>query len=199
MFAERGYGATTREIAERAGVSHELIFRYFDSKEKLFFEAVLNPLLDTVDELNRQWLAESSDDERTNEQFVRQFAMTFYDFLAENRAIAQAMMRLMTESSNDWEVEHMRQRIATTLESMVASLEKVAVNDKQVLNPGLQMRAVLLLIGTMASVLPYTYPSDGDVPGRDEIFAVLLESFESMWGLANADRHTSRVRTSRRR
>lgn len=33
VFAERGYEATTREIALRAGVSHKLIFRYFDSKE----------------------------------------------------------------------------------------------------------------------------------------------------------------------
>ncbi len=53
VFAERGYGATTREIASRAGVSHDLIFRYFDSKEKLFFDAVVAPLLDAVGGLHR--------------------------------------------------------------------------------------------------------------------------------------------------
>jgi len=34
VFAERGYDATTREIASRAGASHDLIFRYVDSKEQ---------------------------------------------------------------------------------------------------------------------------------------------------------------------
>jgi len=52
LFAEQGYGTSTREIAERAGVSHELIFRYFDSKGDLFVEAVLNPLLDAADQLH---------------------------------------------------------------------------------------------------------------------------------------------------
>ncbi|EUA65925.1 bacterial regulatory s, tetR family protein [Mycobacterium xenopi 4042] len=56
LFAEHGYRVTTREIADRAGVSHDLIFRYFDSKEGLFFESVGRPLLDAVDGLHRRWL-----------------------------------------------------------------------------------------------------------------------------------------------
>jgi AcrR family transcriptional regulator len=40
-FAERGYArATIREIARRAGVTHGLVMRHFDSKENLFIAAV---------------------------------------------------------------------------------------------------------------------------------------------------------------
>lgn len=45
LFSQRGYdGASTREIAERAGVNVALISRYFGSKEGLFEASVL-PML----------------------------------------------------------------------------------------------------------------------------------------------------------
>lgn len=41
LFSKRGYlGATTREIASRAGVAELTLFRYFTSKEKLFEEVI---------------------------------------------------------------------------------------------------------------------------------------------------------------
>jgi AcrR family transcriptional regulator len=41
VFAERGYsGATVRQIAARAGVTHGSVMRHFASKEKLFVAAV---------------------------------------------------------------------------------------------------------------------------------------------------------------
>jgi len=44
VFAERGYaGATTREIASRAGASEVLIFRYFGNKAELFNAVIVAP------------------------------------------------------------------------------------------------------------------------------------------------------------
>jgi AcrR family transcriptional regulator len=41
IFARRGYrGATTREIAERAGINEALLFRHFPSKEKLYWTLI---------------------------------------------------------------------------------------------------------------------------------------------------------------
>jgi AcrR family transcriptional regulator len=40
LFNERGYAASTRDIAERAGVSETLMFRYFGSKAELFRLAI---------------------------------------------------------------------------------------------------------------------------------------------------------------
>lgn len=44
IFAERGYkGTSTRDIAERAGVTEVMIFRHFGTKANLFQEAVVAP------------------------------------------------------------------------------------------------------------------------------------------------------------
>lgn len=49
-FSESGdiTSTTLRDIAREAGVSEAIIYRHFASKEELFFEAVLEPLRDTM-------------------------------------------------------------------------------------------------------------------------------------------------------
>jgi AcrR family transcriptional regulator len=52
-FTETGdmNGTTIRAIATEAGISEGIIYRHFESKEQLFFEAVVEPLRDAVDDL----------------------------------------------------------------------------------------------------------------------------------------------------
>jgi AcrR family transcriptional regulator len=52
-FTETGdmNGTTIRAIAERGGISEGVIYRHFESKEQLFFEAVVDPLTEAVDTL----------------------------------------------------------------------------------------------------------------------------------------------------
>jgi AcrR family transcriptional regulator len=52
-FSETGdmNGTTMRAIAERGGISEGVIYRHFASKDQLFFEAVVAPLEEAVDEL----------------------------------------------------------------------------------------------------------------------------------------------------
>lgn len=52
-FTETGdmNGTTIRLIAERARISEGVIYRYFESKDQLFVEAVVEPLTEAVDEL----------------------------------------------------------------------------------------------------------------------------------------------------
>ncbi len=166
-------------------MSHELIFRYFDSKGNLFVEAVLNPLLDAVDQLHRSWLTDVSDSRGTEKEYLREFVTAFFDFLTDNSAIALAMIRLIAESTNDEEVQNVRRRIDSTLQAMVTSLEVyLPGRNIAVSRPGLQLRVMLLIIGVTANILPYTYVSDDAVPSRDEIFDVILRSSFPMWGLS---------------
>lgn len=52
-FSESGdvNGTTIKAIAEHGGISEGVIYRHFDSKEQLFFEAVVEPLRVAVDRL----------------------------------------------------------------------------------------------------------------------------------------------------
>jgi AcrR family transcriptional regulator len=170
IFAERGYRATTREIADRAGVSHELIFRYFESKEKLLFDAVVTPLLDAVDSLHRSWVADIDLHSLSRQELAYRFTNELYTFLSENQSIARAMVHLFSEGSTEGEVEHLRIRIADTLASMISPMEDYLAGDGlRNSSPALQLRIMMLLIGVTANFLTGTYRTDEDVPTRAQI------------------------------
>jgi AcrR family transcriptional regulator len=52
-FSETGdmNGTTIKAIAEHGGISEGVIYRHFESKDQLFYEAVVEPLQEAVDEL----------------------------------------------------------------------------------------------------------------------------------------------------
>ena len=52
-FIETGdvSGTTIKLIAERGGISEGVIYRHFESKDQLFYEAVVEPLREAVDKL----------------------------------------------------------------------------------------------------------------------------------------------------
>jgi AcrR family transcriptional regulator len=53
MFVRSSFAGTrTRDIAEAAGVNQATLFKLFSSKEKLFEEAVMKPLLAAMEDMN---------------------------------------------------------------------------------------------------------------------------------------------------
>ena len=46
VFVEEGFGASTKEIARRAGVSEGVIYQRFATKDELFFAAMIPPAAD---------------------------------------------------------------------------------------------------------------------------------------------------------
>jgi AcrR family transcriptional regulator len=164
VFSENGYRATTRDIAERAGVSHDLIFRYFGSKEKLFFDAVATPLLDAVDGLYRQRQDDPALATASQEDLIRRFTADFYTFASQNLSITRAMTHLFTEPSTGGELNHLRERISATLATMVAPGDAASEVSR-----GLQMRIMTLLVGAVATFIANTYRTDDDVPPDEQI------------------------------
>jgi AcrR family transcriptional regulator len=170
VFAERGYGATTREIASRAGVSHDLIFRYFDSKEKLFFDAVVTPLMDAVGGLHQRWLEDPVLAGMDHDQMIHRFTTSFYEFMSANQPIARAMVHVFVSQPIEGEVQRLRDRISETLAPMVAPIDGYfAAEGLRHSSPALQLRLAMLFVGAAATFLAMTYGSDEDVPRDDEI------------------------------
>jgi len=170
VFAERGYGATTREIATRAGVSHDLIFRYFDSKEKLFFDAVVTPLLDAVGGLHQRWLEDPALTTMDHDRLIRRFTTGFYEFMSTNQSIARAMVHLFAAGSTQGEIERLRERISETLAPMIAPVDAYLTTEGlRHSSPALQLRLMMLFVGVAATFLRGTYATDDEVPSTDEI------------------------------
>jgi AcrR family transcriptional regulator len=164
VFAEKGYRAATRDIAERAGVSHDLIFRYFGSKEKLFFDAVATPLLDAVDGLYRQRQEDPALATASQEEVIRRFTADFYAFASQNLSITRAMTHLFTEPSTGGELNHLREKISATLTTMVTPGDESSRSSR-----GIQMRIMTLLVGAVATFIANTYRTDDDVPSDEQI------------------------------
>lgn len=170
VFAERGYSATTREIALRAGVSHDLIFRYFGNKETLFFDAVVTPLLEAVGGLHQHWLEDPALLTMGLDRLTRRFVTGFYEFISENHSVARALVHLFVMSSAEGELERLRQRISETLAPMIAPIDAyLAGEGLQQLSTALQLRMVMLFVGVTATFLQNTYSTDDDVPSKEAI------------------------------
>jgi AcrR family transcriptional regulator len=86
-FAAAGdVGATTtKKIAHRAGVSEAIIYRYFDSKEDLYLEAVVEPLREIVEKTAaavEEWPESVTEDRRTAR--ARSFYAETIDSMADS-------------------------------------------------------------------------------------------------------------------
>ncbi|MEU1365536.1 helix-turn-helix domain-containing protein [Streptomyces sp. NPDC005803] len=85
VFGERGFsGARTREIAERAKATEQMMYRHFRTKEELFEQAVFEPFTHVVDEFIVEF-TERSVRGLSDEQLARTYVTGLFGFLRENR------------------------------------------------------------------------------------------------------------------
>ena len=96
-------GATTAGIARRADVTEAQLFRYFDSKQAIFKEAVFNPLSDRLAEFNEQYV-NNADVGRSPINAARDYIGQLQTFISEHSllfkslVVAEAYGRGRTES-----------------------------------------------------------------------------------------------------
>ncbi len=111
LISEKGYlGATTREIAAKAGVSELTLFRKFGKKEKLFEEMLesytfLPRLRDLIEEINEMPVKEG----------LNTIGTHFLKTLQERRPLAQIMLS---------EMSHYPQKVRRIYQQMIDNLAK---------------------------------------------------------------------------
>jgi AcrR family transcriptional regulator len=91
LFAERGYkDATTREIAGRAEVAEQVLFRIYPTKQALFDVAVLEPFDKFLSEYTDRWLTAPTPGGNP-EEVLQQFVEDLHDLVRENRELVAAL------------------------------------------------------------------------------------------------------------
>ncbi|HEY3669580.1 MAG TPA: TetR/AcrR family transcriptional regulator [Acidimicrobiia bacterium] len=101
LFSSQGYsGTSTREIAERAGVSETLMFRYFGSKVGLFREALVAPFVEFVEDFNTKWQAGNNDDLDV-EDLSRAFIGDLFDLFRKNRGLVVMLWAADAQSGSE--------------------------------------------------------------------------------------------------
>jgi AcrR family transcriptional regulator len=177
LFAELGpYATTTKQIAERAEVSEDLIFRYYGSKNGLLEAAVLQPMIELVESLTPRWIEaqkEASGDELARS---RMFVGMLYDLVHGNRTVVMSMVQVLIGGPG-----HLDDAAVHKLASMLFEPEAPGfanyLQDRGLrgTDPRLQLRMIMILIGATAAFLSGTYADPADVPDRDQVIDELVQ------------------------
>jgi AcrR family transcriptional regulator len=161
LFAQRGFGGTTtRDIADRAGVSETVLFRNYGTKERIFQAAVVQPIDDFLRTYTTGWLdiplGESDPDE-----MLRTFVESLYDLARSNRSL------LLAAAAEDLGREG--QTALARLEHMAAEIARAHGYSY---NPPIAVRAVVAMIISMAVFNEALFGSDTPAD-RDRVVAEL--------------------------
>jgi AcrR family transcriptional regulator len=159
LFNERGYTASTRDIADRANVSETLMFRYFGSKAGLFHEAMVKPFTEFVVSLD--------------------FIGRLYDLFRSHRGLVATLWSTATYDGSDLADAGLEEEMWQDLDKLVqigrrAAISRPARNE-------IATRAIVSMVAGMA-VSDRAFES-GKVPSRDVVVYELAKI--ATYGRAN--------------
>jgi AcrR family transcriptional regulator len=90
LFTQNGFdGTTVRGVAQRANASEALVYRYFQSKQKLSDDAVTDVYRSYIAEFIKHWGVEAG---LSNEQVVANYVRGLYGVVVENRDLFFALV-----------------------------------------------------------------------------------------------------------
>jgi AcrR family transcriptional regulator len=161
LFNERGYSASTRDIADRANVSETLMFRYFGSKAGLFHEAMVKPFSEFVASFAAEHgdgLQEGEDSFAVSLEFIGQL----YDLFRSHRGLVSTLWSTATYDGSDLSDAGFEEEMWQNLDLLVQigrrSPGRPARNE-------ISTRAIVSMVAGMA-VSDRAFES-GKVPSRD--------------------------------
>ena len=129
LFAEQGLdGATSKDIAERAEVTHGLIYFYFKTKDELFKAAFDYALERALARLDVTAIAQSDD---PPEEALTHLLQRFLDALNTPRMRSMSRLMMHTMAHKDWSAGplhecklHMRSTIGYVVDEVRAYLDR---------------------------------------------------------------------------
>lgn len=171
VFAEHGYEAgSTREIAARAGAHHALIKYYFDSKEKLWREAVKFLFERQARELSFEPEPGALDTARGRREHAREVLRRWVVYCARHPEHAQLMVQESVRDSKRlrWMADSFVKRTAQSAAALVALLQ-----SENMLPPQVSPIALIYII-----------------VGAAQQFYTLAPEVRRVWGVDPADEKT---------
>jgi AcrR family transcriptional regulator len=138
LFAAKGLAATTREIAERATVTEQLLFNHFKSKQELFRAAVVGPFQKFVEEQLATWQAVIASGAEPR-RMMHDYVAGLYSLVLHHEAMFRAL-------STDPFGEHI-QPVLDRLEALTA---EIAERHGYTFDRGIAVRMVFSAVMTMA-------------------------------------------------
>jgi AcrR family transcriptional regulator len=179
IFAQRGYGgASTKEIADAAGVAESALFRHFSSKANLFIEAAVVPFTDFLTQFTADSIVGRAEqlDEAT---IVANLVRDIYDNMEARRGMVLALA-----TANHPDLENLGEDIARRFELAVfkplkdLSVARAAERGIEPRDFDLTSRAIVAMVTAMTVLEPWFLPRGRKRPSRtaiiDEMVAIAL-------------------------
>ena len=141
VFVARGFTASTREIARRAGVSEALLFQRFTTKADLFFAAMVPPS-GSIDERLRQVHADGA-----LYPALEELAFALLDYFRQAQPVLEPLL-----AHPDFKLEEFAQRFP---ENPMVNLRWQVMEFFRLNRAPDPSGAALLLLGTMRSVASF--------------------------------------------
>jgi AcrR family transcriptional regulator len=180
LFAEQGLeGATSKDIAERAEVTHGLIYFYFKTKEDLFKAAFEYALECALEQLDLAAIAQSDD---PPEQALTPLLMRFLETL--NSPMLRRMSRLMmhTMAHKDWRTgplleckQHVHATMCLVTDGIRAYLDRQVTLGR--LRPVNTEIVAKFLVGGIASSARWGQAEGQDGDQLSDIAMVIADAF----------------------
>lgn len=117
VFIEKGFiGATTNELAKRAGISEVTLFRYFSSKSELFMSAIGPIMTDSLENVLQY-------DTENPKELIKNFLTERLAFIVKNRELIKLML-MESDLNHDFSIKgQIIERIFNMLNDLFKRLE----------------------------------------------------------------------------
>ena len=166
VFAEKGYrGATTRDIAERAGVTEPMVFRHFGSKTALFEEAAVEPVVAFMDDYIAEWA--------TRDIGFTEPVGQAHDFLSRLVEVMDAdrplLLAILTAGQFDETLEPAAQRLREAFGRIIELFERIIDTEltaRGLARPDRPAYSRVLLSMVIAFSLHADWLAIGEQPGQ---------------------------------